>query len=142
MDYLNGLGYKWTHYGQELYTNPEFKCSDGYKVRYCPTNWYPQGTTLSAEKIGPDSYIIDSLNHYEGEDEEDYFCWFFVFVDHIGRRIFYQWIKGDIHPHNWILRCGSPDDKNCVADFDHGDQIIPINPLIVRARELASHMRT
>lgn len=142
MDRLNTLGYTWIHYGQELYSYPEFKCSDSYNVRYCPTTWYPQGTSLKAEKIGPDTFIIDSITQYDDEPDDNYFCWFFVFVDHAGRRIFYQWIKGDDVPHSWILRCGDPDDKNCVADFDHGTQIIPINTLIVRARELAAHMRT
>lgn len=139
MDYLNRLNYTWTYYGQELYTNPEFKCSDGYKVRYCLANWYPQGTTLKATKLDTDIWIIDSLTHYEDEDEDDYFCWFFAFVDHAGRRIFYQWIKGDIAIHTWTLK---GIDKNAALNFDQGKQIISIHPIIVRARELAAHIHS
>lgn len=136
MNHIRDLGYTWIHYGQELYSHSKFKCSDGYEIRY--TDHRPQGTTLKATKLDTDVWLIDSKTQYVEEDEDDYFCWFLAVVDHDGHHILYQWIKGDIHPHSWTFRGNA---KNAAIDFDDGKQIIAIHHLIVRAKELAGHMR-
>ena len=113
MDYLNGLGYKWVHYGSELFGNHVRRVDiAGTQIGIGRDNWPPQGNCNTAEKLAPSVWLIDSVTAHGRQ--HIYSSWFFTTIDHERRRIFYVWIKGDIKPHTSTFQ-GS--DKNAAIVF-------------------------
>ncbi len=147
MDYLNGLNYKWIHYGPELFGNHVRRQG---AIGIGRDNWPPQGNRNTATKVAPDVWLINSVTTYDDEPGDIYYCWFFTTIHHEKREIYYKWIKGNNRPHSWTLR-GS--DKNAAIVFDdcppsnrlktshcgyyEGDkEIIPLEPLLAQVRTI------
>jgi hypothetical protein len=180
MDYLNGLDYKWVHYGSELMPSRAGPVYNGNSVSgelfgnhvrrinrigVGRDNWPPQGNRNTAEKLAPNTWLINSVTaerisalsstfqapvtEYDDEPADTYYCWFFTTINHEQRSIFYTWIKGDIRPHTWTLR---GQDKNAEIVFNdcqpgaplgyyEGDkQVIPVDPLLRQAKDIHSEM--
>lgn len=143
MDYLNGLNYKWVHYGPELFGNHVRRITlpNGQKIGIGRDNWPPQGNCNTVTKVAPDIWLINSVTTYDNEPDDTYYCWFFTIINHEKQEIYYKWIKGNNRPHSWTLR-GS--DKNAAIVFDEsspqyghyeGDKhIISLEPLISELR--------
>ena len=144
MDYLNSLGYKWVHYGAELFGN-HVRRIDGIGIGR--DNWPPQGNRNTAAKLLSSVWLIDSVTEYADEPDDAYYCWFFTSIDHELHIIFYTWIKGDIRPYKWTFR---GEGKNAALIFDDswsadkpprgyyegGKHIIPIESLIIQIQKL------
>ena len=146
MEFLNSLGYKWVHYGAELFGNHVRRIDiAGTKIGIGRDDWPPQGNHNTADKLEPCVWLINSVTEYADEPDDTYYCYFFTTIDHERRSIFYRWIKGDIRPYNWTLQ---GQDKNAAIIFNdckpsdrayfgyiEGDKhVIPVEPLLCQAK--------
>jgi hypothetical protein len=150
MDYLNGLNYKWVHYGSELFGNHVRRfLTERIGIRQIGVgrdNWPPQGNRNTAEKLLKDCWLINSVSDY-GPGESIYYCYFFTTINHEQRCIYYMWIKGDIRPYDWTFRgtdknaaivfsdC-EPSDRAYFGHIEHDKQVIPLAPLLSQVNEV------
>ena len=143
MDYLNGLGYKWVHYGAELFGRRV--SIQAQQIGIGRDNWLPQGNRNTADKLAPRTWLINSVTDHGPADT--YYCYFFTTIDHEQQSIYYTWIKGDIRSHTWTLR---DQDKNAAIVFEgcepsdrvyfgyiDGDKhVIHVEPLMCQAKTI------